>query len=281
MMRILALLSLFCISFFAANLTSITSTQENDQVILMMTFDKPFDGVIDQNNTAKGLLLTMSELNVEQRKDIAFENSFLTKAVLAKIAPKTAVLYLETANTLNINASKSADAQKMTITISKQIAPAAPQEASAGAPKTALQETAGEGVPDLSWRYITATLFMLALLVGLMIVKKKFQNSGPKTISDLLSKGGASNDIKIISQKFIDNTNRVMLIEYADVKYLLLVGSSSMVIDKFYDNVSDITDTDFQKALAYAQVASAQSQPHQPKTFNDFDDYRKKAEGEL
>jgi hypothetical protein len=277
MMRVFALLSLFCISFFAASLTSITSTQENEQVVLVMAFDKPFDGVIDQNSTAKGILLTMSELNVDQRKDIAFENSFLTKAVLAKIAPKTAVLYLETTNTLNINAVKSPDAQKMTITISKQIAPVAPQEPV----KTALQETAGKGVPDLSWRYITATLFMLALLVGLMIVKKKFQNGGPKAISDLLAKGGTSNDIKILSQKFIDNTNRVMLIEYADVKYLLLVGASSMVIDKFYDNVSDITDTDFQKALAYAQVASAQSQPAQPKTYNDFDDYRKKAEGEL
>jgi len=268
---------LFCASIFGANLTSITSSQENEQVVLVMTFDKPFGGVIEQNTTAKGMLLTISELNVEQRKDIAFENSFLIKAVLAKIAPKTAVLYLETNSTLNINAVKSADALKMTVNITKYVAPIVQSE-----PVKAAIHDGGEGVPELGWRYIAATLFMLALLIVLLVVKRKFQNGAPKTIGDLLAKSGAGGDIKIISQKFIDNTNRVMLIEYADVKYLLLVGASSMVIDKFYDNVSDITDTDFQKALAYAQVTSVQAQPQQqPKPYNDFDEYRKKAEGEL
>ena len=70
------------------------------------------------------------------------------------------------------------------------------------------------------------------------------------------------------------------MLEYEDAKYLILVGSSSMVIDKFYDNVSDITDTDFQKALAFTQVAHNEKQSVKAK-MSDFDEYRLRAEGEF
>jgi len=54
-----------------------------------------------------------------------------------------------------------------------------------------------------------------------------------------------------------------------------------MVIDKFYDNVSDITDADFQKALAFTQVTNNNAKPREDQRLTDFDEYKMRAEGEF
>lgn len=269
--RIYATLIVACVALFGVNLSSIVSTQESDNIKLVMNFDKTFDGTIEQNQTTKGLLLTISNLNVEQRKDFTFENSFIQKAVLAKIAQNQAVLFIETTNPINTNIVKTTDGQKITVVATQKAVPRADIEA---------VEPMKDNTWDiLGWRYAVVIVFMIVLIVILLIVKKKMLGNPQGTISNMLSKV-QSDELKIVTQRFIDNTNKLVLLEYEDAKYLILVGNSSMVIDKFYDNVSDITDTDFQKALAFTQVTNNEKQSVKAK-MSDFEEYRLRAEGEF
>jgi hypothetical protein len=205
-----------------------------------------------------------------QRKDFSFENSFIQKAVLAKIAPNQAVLFIETTNPINTNIVKTTDGQKITVVATQKAMPKADSEA---------VEPMKDGTWDiLGWRYAVVIVFMIVMIVILLIIKKKTLGN-PQTISNMLSKA-QSDELKIVTQRFIDNSNKLVLLEYEDAKYLILVGSSSMVIDKFYDNVSDITDADFQKALAFTQVTHNEKQSAKAK-MSDFDEYRLRAEGEF
>jgi len=255
---------------FAVNLSSVTSTQEADTIKFVLNFDGSFNGSTEQNRTEKGLLLTFSGLNVEQRKDFSFDGSFVQKAVLAKIGQDQAVLYLETANQLNTEVVKTADGQKLTLVVTQKPMLNAQQQ---------VEPIKDSSLDMLGWRYVVVIIFMVILILILFVVKKKVQNGANRTISSMLSKG--EDDINIVSQRFIDNANRLMLIEYDNAKYLILVGASSMVIDKFYDNVSDITDADFQKALAFTQVTNNNAKPREDQRLTDFDEYKMRAEGEF
>ncbi len=270
-LRSIALLLVLSMALFAVGLSSITSSEEKDNIKLELNFDKSFEGNIDKNVTSQGVLLTFHGLNVEQRKDLTFQSAFAQKAVLATISTDNSVLFIEAIGPVNINTIKTPDGLKATVVVTPAPVPVAQN----------VQPMSDSSVGEiLGWRYVVVICFMVALIVVLFIVKKKMQKGAPSAISGLLAKTN-KDDIKIVSQKYIDNSNKIMLLEYDDAKYLILVGSSSMVIDKFYDNVSDISDSDLQKALAFTQLANGQKQKEKDKEpFSDFDEYKMRAEGD-
>lgn len=269
--RFIVLVFIFCSALFGVNLTSIVSTQEPDNIKFVLNFDASFDGHIEQNKTAQGVLFSVSNLSIVERKDFLFENSFVQKAVLAQLKPMEAVLFVEASNELNYNIVKTSDGMKITIVVTPRPAPLATSDTKELASKDSVEDMFG-------WRYAVVIVFMVFLITILFIVKKKMQNGSTSAISSLLAKN-SDDRLKIVSQRFIDNSNKLVLLEYEDAKYLILVGSSSLVIDKFYDNVNDITDADLQKALSFTHVSNNNKQ-QEKHHLSDFDDYRLKAEGE-
>lgn len=267
--RLFSTILFFCVSVFAVSLSEITTTEEPDSVKFVLQFDKSFDGKMDQNITDKGVVLTFHGLNVEARKDWIFNNSLVSKAVMASIAPGMSVLYMETLSPVGINSVKTPDGLKTTIV-------AVPKPAE---PKSDEVAPIADSTDMFGWRYAVVIIFMVVLLIILIVVKKRMHSRAPMAISSMLASVG-NDDIKVVSQRYIDNANKLMLIEYEDAKYLILVGSSSMVIDKFYENVSDISDSDLQKALAFTQVSNSAKQKER-EFVSDFDDYKMRAEGDF
>jgi hypothetical protein len=270
LLRLLTIFLFFSCLAFAVNLRGIATTEETDSVKFVLQFDNPYEGKIEQNVTDKGVVLTFQGLNIEARKDWSFDKSFIKKAFMLSVAPNLSVLFIETTTPVVINSDTNSNNLKTTISV---------------VPKPAAENQAADAVEPpsnfdiLGWRYAVVIIFMIVLIVILIIVKKKMHNGAPIAISGILAKTG-NDDIKVISQRYIDNANKLMLIEYEDAKYLILVGSSSMVIDKFYENVSDITDSDLQKALAFTQVANSAKQKER-EALSDFEEYKMRAEGDF
>lgn len=86
--------------------------------------------------------------------------------------------------------------------------------------------------------------FAVALwLLKNFIAKKSGVNSSVK-ISGWFA-NDKNQDIKIIYEKSLDRVNKVMLLSHQNKKYLVLVGSSNVLLDKFGEEKIESED-DFQ-----------------------------------
>jgi len=85
-------------------------------------------------------------------------------------------------------------------------------------------------------------------------VKKRVTNKTQqvKTKNSWLFKNEQKNlpsgEVNVLHQKPIDNNNSVVLLEFQDKKYLVMTGSSNLLLEKF--SKGDIKDdSDFEKAF--------------------------------
>ena len=85
---------------------------------------------------------------------------------------------------------------------------------------------------DYSYAYMKMLLALFVIVIFLYLVKKYIEKKN-------LLFTNQKNDIKILSQKFIDTKNKITLIKYKDKEYLLYIGENSFLIDKF-DNFETI-----------------------------------------
>ncbi len=76
--------------------------------------------------------------------------------------------------------------------------------------------------------YIISVAILIIIAIILWIIRKKIKPLPVKS------------DIKILFQKPIDAKNRVVLIEFNNRKYLVLVGNSNILLDVFDENMMNI-----------------------------------------
>jgi wyosine [tRNA(Phe)-imidazoG37] synthetase (radical SAM superfamily) len=61
-------------------------------------------------------------------------------------------------------------------------------------------------------------------------------------------KNNEINDVSIRFQKSIDSNNNVVLLEFAEQSYLVLMGKNNLLLDKFTDN-KPVNQDDFENIL--------------------------------
>jgi hypothetical protein len=100
--------------------------------------------------------------------------------------------------------------------------------------------------------------------------------------SKWLFKGGAKKEgISVRFQKPLDPKNRVAMLDFEGQSYLVLLGSSNVLLDKFIDGKPISTQSDFDKVLddnkneldSYLQLDTSDIEP--------LESYKEKASGKI
>jgi hypothetical protein len=77
---------------------------------------------------------------------------------------------------------------------------------------------------------------MLIVMVWLKKRVIKKQNNFKEKSSWLFKDGNKkmpSSEVNVLHKKAIDNTNSVVLLEFGDKKYLVMTGSSNLLLEKY------------------------------------------------
>ena len=259
--RIGVLLSLFFNLSFAANLLSYDFTIQDDYVDIMLEFDEPFNDKIRQQNANGLTFLLFDNLNTNNASTNNLDSKIL-EAISILNADKSLQIQIKSANKLKIMVAKSTDALSMRARITN---------AALDFSAINTQENA-----DLDNRYISVIVVLGVLCVILLIIKRaivlkqKKLNEKPSTKNQKLSfdipaqtqkkqennevdKANVkfdldfgldnANDVKILCQKSLDEQNKLMLLKYENRKYLVLVGNSNVMLDRFgEDKISNKND---------------------------------------
>lgn len=294
MKYIIALIA-FAVTSFASNLLSISVNEGHDNVELNMNFDKPFNGTMEQNSTATVTALTINGISIDSKKDIALsQNPLIKRVIMTKAGDKAVNLVFETKQEITLEATKNNDGYKLQL--KAIIKPGVAKEGNK-TEANATDVTKPEAVGDLntqddsglSWRYFAMIGFLLVMIAIMLYVKKRFgikaAKRAPAPSGGLFSSSKQAKavedipELTIISQNYLDQTNRLLLIEFNKIRYLLLVGNSNAVVDRYYPQGVDAKSDDFKSIIADNEHKL--NEFLKPKELSNLDEYRAKAEGNI
>jgi hypothetical protein len=290
MMRIFVVILALLANVFAANMLSMSVNENNELVEMNLAFDSAFEGAIEQNATDKNVTLKISGISIDSKKDLSLSQNWLVgRAVMTKDGATGVYLTLETKKEVAIEALKNNDGYKLQLKLTPKPAATDVNVTSNKMAATAKPVT-NTSEPEFGWRYIVVVSFLTFLVAIMFYIKKKYTGRKPAEAKatkeswllpkDFKAKDIPSDEVNIITQSFLDPNNKLMLVEYNNIKYLLLVGSTNVVVDRYYGEDAQIEGNDFKRIMAENERKLSEFLKPQAK-ISEFDAYRSKAEGDF
>ena len=270
-MRIFAALLLFFAALWGSNLSTYNVYERSDRVDIMLSFDAPYSGTILQERKDGAITLLFKDLQNDQSIEKSV-NSNILQELLFEPRGQNLALVIKSAAEVSVSASKTTDGFGLRVRVTPQAAINSPattaissQEtkeniteasnlsgeqngsnlsASAQSPGLNLAPQSGDvnfmtqGMSDMiDYRYYSVLGVLALLLLALLFVKTKLKNKQSafktKQKNDWFEKVKKDEEVEIIYEKPLDATNKVVLFQHLDRRYLVLTGASNVLLDKF------------------------------------------------
>jgi len=270
-MRIFAALLLFFAALWGSNLSTYNIYERSDRVDVMLSFDAPYNGTILQERKDGAITLLFKDLQNDQNIEKSVNSSILQELLFEPRGQNLALVIKSDAR-VAVSASKTTDGFGLRVRVTPQAAINSPATTAISSQETkeniteasnlsgeqngsnlnASAQGAGlnlapqsgdvnfmtQSMSDMvDYRYYSVLGVLALLLVALLFVKAKLKNK-QKTIKTKRENGWfekVKNDegVEIIYEKPLDATNKVVLFQHLDRRYLVLTGASNVLLDKF------------------------------------------------
>ncbi|WP_457596173.1 hypothetical protein [Hydrogenimonas sp.] len=259
MVRILLLIILLCHGLFASVLLNENLYEREKRVDLMLSFDTPFDGTIKKRTESDGsITILLDKVQVGKPFYQSIRKSFVDSVAVTKAGSDSALVKIVPNGTkIGLRASKTVDGFGLRLRIFPLAAeakrgteaqtPPMPallrkeaqkarmntQEPPSSVPLNTLQKE--EALPG--WRYWAVMGVLLLLLALLWLARKRALGNAAGGGWLMPKKGTPAGPLPpeavIRFQKPLDRENRVILLEFGDRQYLMVVGNSNLLLDTF------------------------------------------------
>ena len=270
-MRIFAALLLFFVALWGSNLSTYNIYERSDRVDVMLSFDAPYNGTILQERKDGAITLLFKNLQNDQNIEKSVNSSILQELLFEPRGQNLALVIKSDAR-VAVSASKTTDGFGLRIRVTPENAAnsatataLSPQETRENITETtnlsgdqnasnltSSAQGAGlnlgaqsgdvnfmtQGMSDMiDYRYYSVLGVLALLLVVLLVIKAKLKNK-QKTIKTKRENGWfekvkSDEGVEIIYEKSLDDTNKVVLFQHLDRRYLVLTGTSNVLLDKF------------------------------------------------
>ena len=270
-MRIFAALLLFFAALWGSNLSTYNIYERSDRVDIMLSFDAPYSGAILQERKDGAITLLFKDLQNDQSIEKSVNSSILQELLFEPRGQNLALVIKSDAQ-VAVSASKTTDGFGLRIRVTPENAAnsaaataLSPQETRENITETtnlsgdqnasnltSSAQGAGlnlgmqsgdvnfmtQGMSDMiDYRYYSVLGVLALLLVVLLFVKAKLKNK-QKTIKTKRENGWfekvkSDEGVEIIYERPLDDTNKVVLFQHLDRRYLVLTGTSNVLLDKF------------------------------------------------
>ncbi len=231
-MKILLFILWVSSSLFAATILSYNIYDRTDRVDLMFTFDTPFTGSITQKRHNNKLIIKLNDSSIESPKIKNIASKFVSKLTIAPIGEEVQII-AKIPHDVVMKASKTSDGYGLRLRFIKapKKTPVAP---SVQNPDFSQLPTKPD--TEISTSYIVVVALLLLSIVALLLFKKRLGSATTKRTNKFALFGKEPNthdDVNIRFQKTIDANNKVVMLEFAQENYLVVLGNTNILLDKF------------------------------------------------
>lgn len=282
-MKFITFFILLISSLNASNLLTYNIYERSDRVDLMLSFDAPYEGRISQKKGKNITTLSLDDLSYDKiiKKSI---NSDIIQGITLEPAGDTTRVILKSSNNIAVIAAKTADGFGLrirTVPIASATLENKVFSQDKEAEKTTNATTASNNFFD--GIYLSVIALLISMLIFMFWVKRKVENKSinmkdkSSWLFNFSTKEPSNTEVKVIYKKEIDAKNSVVLLEFANVKYLVMTGNSNLLLERFNDeNIKNTSD--FEKAFENNRKKLDDYLKLQQDT--TFDDYKAKAQGD-
>ncbi len=268
-----AFLLLFPFWLFASQILSYNVYDRTDRVDIMLTFDTPFEGSLRQQRQNDAIIIKLDDAQIESVKQKQLNSPFLSKLTISPSGSGTQII-ARVPEKITMQASKTADAYGLRLRFLTASSPTAASDAPSQPSLSALPTKSTDGMEQ---SYISvAIILIIGILIIFWLKRSMQQRAGVPSQSSLFGKKAPSGThatapssqegATIRFQKPLDAHNSVMMLEYAQASYLVIIGTNNIVLDKFYGE-RPVTESDFETILkkneaqleSYMQIDNVES----------------------
>ena len=222
------LLFFFTTTLFATTLTKHTFYEKPDRIDLMLTFDAPYLGKIAKTQNKMGTILVLENVTIPEKKFTKKLDSDIVKGITIAAMDQKAIIELQSPHEINVVASKTIDNRGLRIRIQK--AASVQNESDIPRPIPTPVESKTDDY-NFSFAFLKIMLVLGGLILLLWFLKKWMEKKNGTAW--LFGETQDTNTIKILAQKPVDMKNKVVLLSHQDKKYLLLLGETNLLLDRF------------------------------------------------
>lgn len=299
MKHLIVLLLLLPVFAWGSKILSYNVYDRNDRVDVMLTFDTPYEGVLRQNRQGDTIVVKLEAASIESPIIKSITSKYLKKLTIAPQGEQIEIV-AAIASDVTMQASKTSDSYGLRL---RFITPAAVE---ASVEPTPVDETSLTGLPTKRSNEFERSYYIVIaiLIIGIGILFWLKQSIAKKTAAGqtlqppkspwLFNKSAPSavdtaapsptvqtsdlGGVQIRFQKAINATHTVAMLDYGTMSYLVLLGNTTILLDKFQDNVP-LTQNDFDNLLqtkhrdldSFFQLSASSDE--------SFDAYKEKASG--
>ena len=204
------------IFLFSANLVNVNFFEEKNKLDVLFSLDNKFNGQVKKINDSSFIITNIKTDRVVQKE---FNKKFVNSITILSIdnGIRLDILANEKFNT---SVALTPDEFGLRFRIKKLV----PLDSNQTKPE--IQFATSQQKLDL-FSYIIGTVILFLIAIFLWFLKKK-------AISLPITK----ENMKILVQKPIDTRNKVVLFEYQNKKYLMLIGNTNVLLDVFADGIT-------------------------------------------
>ncbi len=218
--------------------------EKEDSVDIMLSFDSPYEGNIIQKKGEENKIFILEGIKIEQKTTKDINSPILQKL---QLIPYENQLFIELIgeDSFDVDASKTVDNYGLRLRVTPQTVTENMQELSFEKEAKTYQTKKED---DIGSAYLKVMLVLAALIAFLYLLKNYLAKRGTNFQGSwLFDKNGQKEQstIKIKQQKALDVKNRISLVSYGDKEYLLLLGSTNLLLDTFEAS----QENDFDKVL--------------------------------
>ena len=248
------LLLLLPLSIYASKILSYNIYERTDRADVMITFDTPFNGVIKQSSSSSKIIIKLSNTSIESSKIKRVSSKYLQSLSITPLKNYTQITAL-VPSFVKVVASKTSDAYGLRLRFKSKTALQKPSKSRVTADAAALSNPFA-ALPtkkntDLSNSYYLVVSILVIGIIILLVIKKRIQTPPKEKPSNSWlfksnqemeqqakqepANNSISENVSIRFQKQINDDNSVVMIDFLDQSYLVLMGNSNILLDKFKD----------------------------------------------
>jgi hypothetical protein len=276
---------------FGSKILSYNVYDRTDRVDIMLTFDTPYEGTLRQSRQNDKIVVKLEGATIESPKVKRISSPYITKMTVTPIGSEAQIIATTASDTVTMQASKTSDAFGLRLRFSKPATakntPSQTSNAAAAPSPVAALPTKPSGQYDESYM-IVIIILVLGIVILLWLKTRIGKGATPavpgvkKEKGNWLFKGGSTSkaDVTIQFQKALDPKNRVVMLQYGEESYLVVVGNSNLLLDKFHgtqpvnqDAFEQMLQNKHEELDSFLRIDQAEQRPE------PLQSYKEKASG--
>lgn len=233
---------LFFIAFsFATELKTYNIYERDNRVDLMLSFDSPYAGDITQIENEQKVTLNLTNVYYSKRINESVESKLIKDFNIIPTSNTSIKIEISKIANLEIVASKTIDGYGLRIRAKEIQSPQGQNDTNELA-----NELGTKANLDIDSNYYIVMAILILLLIILFFVRRSVTLKTKTNSSSWLFNKNDDENVKVLFKKPIDAQNSISLVEFYDNSYLIVTGTSNIMLDKFTSKKVK-TEDDFQE----------------------------------